>query len=378
MKKMSSWFHFDPIPKGSADMRSKALLLLALTLAAGCKDDAKPGTAGAAGSGAATASSSATPGGETPAISADDPVALAAGSTTVPGIGLSLQLPAGFTKMPNRLAYHDGKPSVVIEISLMNDDLPALKAFYLKNVEASGGKQSDPIVDLTLDGRPAHLFSRHVALTDQKSAQGFMIATADQATGRLLILEARLASTVSPQFTDLIRQSLTSLKWNAAAPVDLLADRDYTLEPAPGLKIAGLSGEALILNRSGVLKIQEGDEPRVRVVHTTILSHRNVSKEVREGYLLSAAQQDSSLPNFRLEQGEWIYINGLSGFEFIGTCDRKGHEGRYTRYTAAVYDAAGEIYMMVGAAKQEDRAAFLQAARATARTIKARPAPAGQ
>lgn len=354
-------------------MRPTALFLIALSLAAGCKEEAKP--VAPTPSGGAEAS-------QTVAASSN-PAALADGVVTIPGIGLSLKLPDGFTRMPDRLAFQDKFPSkVVIEINLLHDDLAALNAFHLKNNDSTGAK-AEPVQEITLDGRPWRFFAWRTPLDQNQniSGQGFMLATEDKAAGRMLVLEARLTSAVDTQYSDLIRQSLQTAKWDASAPIDLMADRGFTFQPAPGLKIAGLAAGALILNQSGLLKVQEGDEPRMQVIHKVLPAYRrNASKESREGAMITEAQQDFTLPNFRLEQGEWIYINGLNGFEFFGSCDRKGLEGRHVRYTAAVYDANGDLYQMVGVARQEDRARFLEAARATARTIKLKPAappPAG-
>lgn len=265
----------------------------------------------------------------------------AAEPVRVPGTGVSLQPPAGFSLAENYPGFQSAEQQASIMVTQMPAPVAEIRKAMTKDMLATRGITLLSSKEETVGGREALLLqvAQSAAGTDYLK---WMLVTGDPKETVMIV--GTFPKSAGEEVGAAIRTALLSASLAAAAPGDPFEGLQFRITATQALKIAGRVSNLLLLNESGSLGTLGPGEP-VYVIGSSI---RPGGSGDLKAFSEARAKQTEQIRDLENLSGREITIGGLAAYELLADAKDVKSGTAIRLYQVIAPDGDGGYFIVQG------------------------------
>lgn len=233
-----------------------------------------------------------------------------AAAASVPGTGVELQPPEGFTASQRFPGFEHPAQGASIVVSAMPAGYAELRAAFTREGLASRGMQLLDAKDVRAAGAQAYLahVSQHAAGIEFRK----WMLLAPRA-GESVLVVGTFPRTAPAAFSEAVRLAVLSTALKTTGRPAPTADPPFHVDANSRLKVAGRMGHMLLLNRNGSMARTSAGEP-LYVVGPSL--DRDAIDDLPR-FAEQRAHQTVEISGLRGIQGRNLKVDGLAAYEIV-------------------------------------------------------------
>ncbi|HRP22430.1 hypothetical protein [Thauera sp.] len=295
-----------------------------------------------------------------------------AAAASVPGTGVELQPPEGFTPSQRFPGFEHPAQGASIVVSEMPAGYAELRAAFSREGLASRGMELLDAKDVRAAGAQAYLahVSQHAAGIEFRK----WMLLAPRA-GESVLVVGTFPRTAPAAFGEAVRVAVLSTALTRTGRAAPTADLPFHVEAGSRLKVAGRMGHMLLLNRNGSMTRTSADEP-LYVVGPSL--GRDAIDDLPR-FAEQRAHQTAEISGLRGIQGRSLRVDGLAAYGIVADAkdQRSGLPLRFYQVIAPDSDGYFIFQGLVGSNLATEYLAEFRRLTDTFRRQPTPPAPRG-